>query len=327
MGCWNKTCGLSRLHIYAGDPVYVFVLEQNAINDDRCYTTALFSPLLLPFEADYNDYGGGENERGIALPYVMDGLARKLIEVEQGENKYHDIPVKREGFGAEQFFEAVHEGRLSVPNWKRAPTAVDFVMVRQDVVHRLMNTWEREAYVGEGRGTCGWDNNYIKYTFQDVLADVDPFLDKIQTVLDGEVDLDGFEDVPEEKRESIKRLRIRMSFYEGLGSVYEWKDRHQNKVSWYMTRDGSRYSRLVDSDELILEAMQNGNREFAREMLVCKLTGAFVDHFYSATRNIWTPGCHEGSQASDHDGYRALADTLVWALDEEKKRWDEDNEE
>lgn len=319
MGCWNKTCGLSRLHIYHGDPVYVFVLEQNAIHDDRCYTTALFSPLLLPFEADYNDYGGGENERGIALPYVMDGLSRKLIEVEQGENEYHDIPVKREGFGAERFFEAVHEGRLSVPNWKREPTAVDFVMVRQDVVHRLMNTWNREAYVGDGHGTCGYNNDYIEYTFQDVLADVDPFLDKLQTMLD------GFEDVPEEQRESCKRLRIRMSFYEGLSSVYKWKDRHQNKVTWYLSRELSRYSRLVDSDELILEAMQDGKRDFARELLVCKLTGAFVDHFYSATRNIWTPGCHEGSQSTDHDGYRALADTLVWALDEEKKRWGEDD--
>lgn len=44
MGCWNKTCGLSKLHVYAGDPVYVFVLEQN-LNHDRCYATAFWSPV------------------------------------------------------------------------------------------------------------------------------------------------------------------------------------------------------------------------------------------------------------------------------------------
>ena len=30
MGSWNKTCGLSNLHIRAGDPVYVFVLEKDS---------------------------------------------------------------------------------------------------------------------------------------------------------------------------------------------------------------------------------------------------------------------------------------------------------
>ena len=35
MGSWNKTCGISNLHIYAGTPVYVFVLQENPNKTDR----------------------------------------------------------------------------------------------------------------------------------------------------------------------------------------------------------------------------------------------------------------------------------------------------
>ena len=101
MGCWNKTCGLSKLHIYAGDPVYVFVIEQN-LDHDRCYSTAFWSPILAPFESVYNDYGGGENSGGVWFQHIMDGVRAKLIEQEVGENEYHDIAVKREGFGEAQ---------------------------------------------------------------------------------------------------------------------------------------------------------------------------------------------------------------------------------
>lgn len=75
MGCWYKTCGLSNLHIPAGTPVYVFVLERrgNGISD-ACYSTSMFAPLLLPFESEYNDYGGGENSKGVGFPYIMQAL-------------------------------------------------------------------------------------------------------------------------------------------------------------------------------------------------------------------------------------------------------------
>ena len=53
MGCWNKTCGLTNLHIKAGERAYVFVLEKDE-DDSHCYTTHMYKPLLLPFETTYN---------------------------------------------------------------------------------------------------------------------------------------------------------------------------------------------------------------------------------------------------------------------------------
>lgn len=88
MGCWNKTCGLSNLHIFGSDPVYVFVLESER-DDSNCYTTSLFKPLLLPFESEYNDYGGGEDSGVPAFDLIMTSLKDQLVELEIGDNQYH----------------------------------------------------------------------------------------------------------------------------------------------------------------------------------------------------------------------------------------------
>ena len=53
MGSWNKTCVLSNLAIYDGDKVVVFILEDGGDGSDS-YATALFRPLLLPFNSVYN---------------------------------------------------------------------------------------------------------------------------------------------------------------------------------------------------------------------------------------------------------------------------------
>lgn len=65
MGCWNKTCGLSNLHITSGQKVTVFLLEKNLVATDRTYTTSFYHPALTPFYSEYNDYGGGENSSGV----------------------------------------------------------------------------------------------------------------------------------------------------------------------------------------------------------------------------------------------------------------------
>lgn len=324
MGCWNKTCGLSRLHITAGEPVYVFVLEEGKDSSDRCYSTALFSPLLLPFDSIYDDYGGGEESSGAGLPYIVEGLRNSLIEMEQGENEYHDIPVKRDDFTVLNFFEAVHEGRLSVKGWRGEPNKVDFVMIRKDVAQHIFDTWEREHYVGNGKGTGGWGNNYVYYRFADVLADVPAFMDRLERRMNEEgEDEKNLPETAVATKRAIRRLRM----YEGLASVYAWEERDQNKVSWYMMRDTYRYSSIVRPHEIIMELVEQGKREEAEALLIEHLKAVYIDSFYHSTRNIWAPGCHEGSQGQDHDGYRVLVSAITSVLDKEKAEYDEYNDD
>lgn len=324
MGCWNKTCGLSRLHIRAGDPVYVFVLEQSKDDHDRCYSTALFSPLLLPFDSVYDDYGGGEDSAGPGLNLIVEGLRKNLVEIEQGENEYYDIPVKRDDFSVEKFFEAVHENRLAIKGWRGNPNAVDFVMIRKDVAQHIFDNWERDHYVGDGKGTGGWGNNYVYYKFADVLADIPAFLDRLESKLVGdEAELTEAGEAVEAMRRMTRRLRL----YEGLAGVYAWEERDQNKVSWYMMRDTYRYCSVVSIHESIMDLMERGEREEAAALLTEHLKAVYIDSFYHSTRNVWTPGCHEGSQSQDHNGYRVLVSAITTALNAEKAEYDEENED
>lgn len=328
MGCWNKTCGLSKLHIYAGDPVYVFVIEQN-LNHDRCYSTAFWSPVLAPFESKYNDYGGGEDSNGVWFRYIMDGVRDNLIEQEVGENKCHDIAVKREGFDEEQFFESVHEGRLLTNDWQGKPREVDFVMFRKDVVDQVLATLEFDKYVGDGKGNRPdgeHSNNYVYYKFADVLADVPAFLDKLHETMKErmaliEVNPTRVGNMTEEQARDYRMLLVTHMLYRDLGSVFDYRD--TNKAAWYLHRDGSRFSSLVDTTAIICAAVIHDQREHAENLLTELLRGCFLNAVVDSTRGLWMPGGHEGSQASDYVGYRALTAAINTVLDEEQKRWEE----
>jgi hypothetical protein len=171
MGSWYKTCGLSNLPILTGDRTYVFVMEQNSSEDNHCYSSHLYRPVLLSFESTYADYGAGESSSGIGLDLIMSGIKDRMIEIPQGENKYHDIPVTKEAFDEELFFESIREGRLKVKSYN-GENRVEFTMLRKDVVDAILETYIIEKYVGEGKGNTGYKNSYINYQFADLVKEV-----------------------------------------------------------------------------------------------------------------------------------------------------------
>ena len=303
MGCWNKTCGLSNLHITAGTPVYVFVLEKNK-SYDHCYSTSLFTPLLLPFEAEYDDYGGGENCGGVALPFVMKGLKDRLIEMELGKNEYHDIAVKKDKFDDKLFFEAVHEDRMQIESYRGEPTQVYFTMMRKDIVDDILENRVLENYVGNGKGTCGWGNNYVKYKFSDIVASVRPLLERMIADAEGQSEY----------------MRAFM-----MDRVHKYRDEYL--AAMYLNGDGFRYSRIVDMKEMVSRAIEIGTLESINKieaLLVEHLKGVFIDSFMNDARKTWIPGGHEGSQSSSGGALRLLAKATVSVLDKERAEWMEE---
>lgn len=297
MGSWSKTCGLSNLHITSGTPVYVFVLEENDDRRDRCYTTALFKPCLLPFESVYNDYGGGEDSSGPGFPFIMDALRSVLHELPVGKNQYHDIAVTREAWGEELFFNAAHEGRLQIKQPYSEPEPIDFVMFRQDVVDQILANYKVERYVGGGAGTGGWGNNYIYFRFADIVADVPAFIDacaeKIRESQSGK-----YADMP-------ARYRLGISFDAMCDR------RGSNKAAWYVPCDTHRYAGFLRVADVIVDLIDQGETETASAIMTEYLRGSFLDSFMSSVRKIWVPGCHEGSQEQGHAEYRVLAQTVL----------------
>lgn len=314
MGCWNKTCGISNLHIRAGEQTYVFVLEQNK-HHDRCYSTAFWKPVMLPFLSEYNDYGAGENSHK-NINYILEGLKERLVEMPQGENECHDIPVSADKLNEELFFEAVHEDRLRIADLYGNEIPVDFVMLRADIVDDICENWQRDMYVGRGKGTGGYGNNYIFYKFADIVAAVPEFLDKMEKELLGPADNELENMLPPE-------LRVRY-VTRGLGGLYEYNER--NLVSIYLSSiDDYNYSRIVRPTDVVIKLFAEGNREEAQAVLVDILRASFIDSFMNSVRKTWMPGGHEGSQSQEHKPYRVLSNAINLVLDREKAEWEEEN--
>ncbi len=307
MGSWNKTCGLSNLHIHSGTPVYVFVLEQNK-KVEHCYTTSLFSPLLLPFESTYNDYGGGEDSHGIALDFVMKGIKDELVELEVGENEYHDIAVKKDAFTPELFFEACQEDRLSIQGRFRAePTQLYFTMLRKDVVDSILETRVIEEYVGNGKGTHGWGNNYIRVKFDDIVASVRPLIDHLV-----------------EEMSKTENEFIRSMIFERLHTY-----RDQFHAAKWLQGDSYRYSRIVDMRHIASRALEIGTVESINkleQLLIEHLKAIFIDSFMNSARKTWIPGGHEGSQSTSGGALKLLGKVISDVVDKERAEWAEENE-
>lgn len=309
MGCWNKTCGLSNLHITAGTPVYVFVLEKNKTYD-HCYSTSLFSPLLLPFESVYDDYGGGEDSSGPALNIIMNALKHDLVEMEVGENQYHDIAVKRDDFTPEKFFEAVHEDRMFVQDrFAKEPTPVYFTMFRKDIVDHILENRRIEDYVGGNKGTIakwGDSKDYIQYKFEDIAASVRPLLAKMIEDTEGQEDyLKGF---------VMDRIH---------------KYREDFIAAKWLNGDGFRYSRLVFIRDYIAKAIEIGTLEAVLKVepiVIEHLKGVFLDSFMHAARKTWIPGGHEGSQSSSAGALKLLYSGITKVIDAERAEWMAENE-
>ena len=315
MGSWNKTCGLSNLHITSGEKAYVFVLEQNRDATDRCYSTHLFNPLLLPFETTYNDYGGGEDSTGPGFPIIMNAIKEHLHEIELGENKYHDIAVKKEGFDEQVFFDAVHEGRLFREGNFSDPVRLDYVMFRKDIVDYILENRVIEEYVGDNKGTIakwGDDKNYIEYKFADIVADILPL---IQEICDR---------IAEEKAAGIDKTMFKL-----LGGIeYMFDYKHPNKAAKWLRGDNYRFSRIVDMKsaigELFVEDVPTLEQVLALEALITEyLKGVFINSFMEVTRKSWAPGGHEGSQCAENDEYRLLIGAMTKVMDAEEAYYNE----
>lgn len=300
MGSWNKTCGLSNLHIYCGEPVYVFVLEQ-AERYDPCNATSLFRPLLIPFECKYDDYGGGEDCNGVALNLIIEGLRNHLVEVDVGSNKVRDIAITKETFDETEFFKAVHYERLHVnAPYSTGKVPINFTMFRKDIVDRVLEQYEISRYVGTNKGTQGPNNSYITYRFKDVVAHVRPLIDRWIQVRDS--------DRPETFAQFITLKSITPD------------NTQESLVAKWLTGDRFRYSQLVDLWKVInqLSNASSVDIQYIESLLIEYIRGAFLDNFMNAARKTWIPGGHEGSQSTSDQALIVLYDATIDVLKREK---------
>ncbi len=306
MGCWNQTCGLSQLHIRANQDVVVLALVKNNGVDSLCYTTPFYAPVMMPFYAKYNDYGGAEDCTGIGVDLVMNAIKEQLVELPVGPNEFHDIAVKREGFDTDVFFEAVHEDRLFIKGrFDRQRQHVGFVMIHKAVFDHVIENRVVERYVGANNGTTGWDNSYIHITFADVAKDIETCVEHLF--------------------ESCKKDLFRFDPLRGLRTLNEGKEKAQvNTAAQWLAHDEYRYSSLVRPSLMVCDYVEANDREGLKGMLTEYLKAMWIDGFMMETRKFWSPQAGAGSQQQEPDGYLLLIDAMKSVLDAEKREYEED---
>lgn len=96
MGCWNGTCGISKMPIQHGDRVKLVLLKPTkhyrniSTGSGFCYSTdIMYRPISLPITGEYNDYGAIENIED--EPELFD-LIKKTIKVPD-RNNIEDIII------------------------------------------------------------------------------------------------------------------------------------------------------------------------------------------------------------------------------------------
>lgn len=120
MGCWNETCALTNLPIMAGDEVVVIPLVKKEGCGKNYYWHSDASPLTLPIEGEYDEYGSIENIKisDITLK-VLENMDLYILENE----KY--VPFT---FTLEVFFDNLPQGNLFLKYYIDKYSELDMVM-------------------------------------------------------------------------------------------------------------------------------------------------------------------------------------------------------
>jgi hypothetical protein len=303
MGCWNHTCAVTNLPIYAGEEVEVILLKAPEMPDaaSYCYPYVYHSPLPLTFHGKYDDYGAVEECEGAALDIIIDGIREDLVEMEQGENQYHDIPAKKETFNVEQLFELDHEDRLFVKNrmaaWDKYPDtlAIKHIVVRKAVYDEITTNFGIERW---NRETS--EEYYIKLTD----LDYDVYTQDIDNILA----------LPEDSG-TYSYLRYAQDEIRG-----------DSELSKIISSYGRSIYGLTDPINVneILITLREEKSDLYDAVLVNAARFAIFSHYMDDTRKSWHVPSGLGSQNQNTYGQELTAKLILSEVDKIKHFWDEE---
>jgi len=309
MGCWNETCMISNLHIKGDQEVVVFVLTRNEkeYSPNFCYNNALYSVFPIPFYAKYNEYGGADECHGVGLDFVMDTIKDQLVEKEVGDNEYHDIEVKRDGFDTEKFFDACHENRLFIKEHVKEHL-VDRVMIHKGIFDHILETQQYEQYMG-------YEEPYLYYKFADVVADLPEYIRRAKIKY-------------KDQQLAFDDPLLAKYFMNPFNGLFEKNEIGQPEFNlaaeWLRYLDNYSYkSPLFIPKEDLIELLEVKSEEELVAFFTEYLKGRAIDEFISNTRKLWVPQSGKGSQGDDHAPYRLLIEAMTKVLDEEETEWEE----
>jgi hypothetical protein len=191
MGCWNDTCFVTNLPVFAGDPVEVLFLRADPVSDSFCYPNDSWTPYSFTFHGKYDDYGGVEDCEGVALPYLVEAIQENLVEMDANTREYSpgnisvlNEAVEKEGLTIGKILDYESEGRLKVYKWEDAKSKLgkrlaqdkETCMVKHVVIHKKVYDmmvgefeWEMSSRIKIGKPAYDEDYAPHRVSIQDIL--------------------------------------------------------------------------------------------------------------------------------------------------------------
>ena len=297
MGCWNHTCAVTNLPIYEHEEVEVILLKSTSFPQNEpsfCYSDSIWQPIPLTFHGTYNDYGAAENCDGAALPTILAAIRDNLFEFDVGENEYHDIEVKKEGFDADALFRADHEGRLFIKNEIRMLESPESLRVKHIVVHKDVYDTITE------KTTIDWWCGRTKHKVSNL--DTEQFTKDIDDLLNIDDEL----------------AKIRLMF-RGVGESFT------NDLLGYDGIGMIGINRPIHIIETLKE-LRPTQPDVYNGVLDNACRFAFFNHFMSSARKSYTVPSGVGSQ-DDSTKSQELCARLTLSTAKARRKWCTDNYE
>lgn len=303
MGCWNHTCAVTNLPVFEYEPVVVIMLRKTTpgFGSSFCYPSEYHNPLPLTFTGKYNDYGSVEDCEGPALDTIVRCIRNDLIEMELGENQYHDIEVKKDGFDVAKMFEADHEGRLCVRNYLRPKetSPLNHIVVKSEVYDAIVRTMTLRR----------WDKERGSYemAYDDVIAEIPQYIDDLTEIAcDDEPDL-------------LKNKRFGCGLSGRIGTTF---------IAELMSRD--HHSGFYDmSDpisvlEELLDIAETRDIDKLKGVLENAIQFQFFMRFMDTGRMSFHVPSGRGSQSGDTVAQELRATLTLQEAEKIKHQWDEE---
>lgn len=335
--------------------VFLLLKNKKVDGSSFCYGNALYDVVPLPFYGKYDDYGGVEECHGFGLPIILDHLKQRLYKFGQGPNQYHDCEVTPENLTIEKLFEADHEGRLGIQDHthydsddydrselekirdesgltdsqqfeldrlaakiKKVDTfrQVTHVVIHGDIAKSILEKWYIEEYVGQGKGTTGYGNNYNHVYFKDLVNFIPDFVE--QKKADKAQYLAG---AASAGNDPVKRMQLYRILSSGDRDAWNSTNLATRWIGYFSGGGSSSVWGLINVKECISDYVEDDDWEglasFAKEVL----TAAWINSFMSHTRKIWVKQSGQGSQNEESRGYRVLSQATLDILDAEEKEY------
>lgn len=310
MGCWNHTCAITQLPVLNGEEVVtIWLRQQKTPIDSYCYPDGEWTPIPFALVGQYDDYGSVDHFVDTeSLKIFEDYIRYNLDEVEQGENEYHDIAVKKADLDINLIFRSDKEDRLfiqrsAIMHYLENHCAVKHIVIRSHVVKQILDNYTISQYdrVKDPTSPNGYTLNTYDLTYAELLTHIDSYIDAL-------IEFQNSDDV------LFKLFPDRL-----LNNT-------NNKLATWITHTELTAIRY-ELNPIIMPLLYQNNRAAVKSILTQTCTVMWLNAFMSETRLNWHPQFGAGSQDADMQPYEILRDALQAGIDEIKNYFEEDEED